>query len=180
MILGFHLLASLAFIAMGWRSSVLLVTISAFVVFFCMPIINGSNRALMNVKVEPASTGRVFATSRMITSLTQPLGYVLAGPLADRVFGPLLAVGGPLSQNVGAIIGVGPGRGIGLLFVVVGVLAIAVTAAGYLYRPFRQVEHDLPDIQDHELPAPEEQQEEGRALGVLVPGEAPEEATRVN
>jgi DHA3 family macrolide efflux protein-like MFS transporter len=179
-ILGFHLVASLAFIAMGWRPSIPLVTISAFVVFLCMPIINGSNRALLNVKVEPGIQGRVFATSRMITSLTQPLGYVIAGPLADKVFGPLLVAGGALSQNVGAIIGVGPGRGIGLLFVVVGGLAIAVTGAGYLYRPFRQVEHDLPDIPDDELPAREEQQEAERALSVLVPCEPLEEPAGVN
>jgi len=178
-ILGFHLVASLAFIAMGWRPSIPLVTISAFVVFLCMPIINGSNRALLNVKVEPGIQGRVFATSRMITSLTQPLGYVIAGPLADKVFGPLLVAGGALSQNVGTIIGVGPGRGIGLLFVVVGALAIAVTAAGYLYRPFRQVESDLPDIPDDELPG-EEQQEEECALRVLVPDELPEEPAGVN
>jgi MFS family permease len=145
-ILGFHLLASLAFVAMGWRASLLLATIAAFVVFLCMPIINGCNRAVMNVKVEPFIQGRVFATSRMITSLTQPLGYVIAGPLADKVFEPLLAAGGPLAGSVGLILGVGAGRGIGLLFVVAGSLALGVTAVGYLYRPFRQLDTDLPDI----------------------------------
>ncbi len=147
-ILGFHLLASLAFIFMGLRPSLTLVTGSAFVILLCMPIINGSNRALMNTKVEPGVQGRVFAMSRMITSLTLPLGYLIAGPLADRVFGPLLAPGGPLAGSVGKILGVGPGRGIGLLFVVMGTLAVVVTVTGYLYRPLRLVEGELPDVSD--------------------------------
>lgn len=145
-ILVFHLLASLAFITMGWRASLTLATGSAFAIFFCMPIINGCNRALMNLKVDPGVQGRVFATSRMITSVTQPLGYILAGPLADRVFRPLMMTHGPLAETIGLILGTGPGRGIGLLFVVAGVLGVGVTAAAYLYGPFRRLDSDLPDI----------------------------------
>jgi MFS family permease len=168
-ILGFHMLASLAFMAMGWRPSLLLATASAFVVFFCMPIINGCNRALMNLKVETDVQGRVFATSRMLTSLTQPLGYIIAGPLADKVFGPLLLKDGPLSGSVGLILGTGPGRGIGLLFVVAGALALVFTAAGYLYRPFRQLESDLPDIPNESFVTPQEGSEEDATATVLVP-----------
>jgi MFS transporter, DHA3 family, macrolide efflux protein len=163
-ILVFHLLASLAFISMGWRASLVLATVSAFAVFFCMPIINGCNRALMNVKVEPGVQGRVFATSRMITSLTQPLGYILAGPLADKVFGPLLMTDGPLAGSVGQILGTGPGRGVGLLFVVAGVLGVAVTAAGYLYGPFRRLDSDLPDIAEESVGAAYEEQSSTTAV----------------
>jgi MFS family permease len=175
-ILGFHLLASLAFIVMGSRPSLVLVTISAFVIFLCMPVINGCNRALMNLKVEPGVQGRVFATSRMITSLTQPLGYVIAGPLADKVFGPLLAPGGPLSGSIGLILGTGPGRGIGLLFVIAGTLAVSVTAGAYLYRPFRDVESDLPDIAEEQIVTSQHIADDPGALAVLVPED--DQATR--
>jgi hypothetical protein len=109
----------------------------------------------------------------MITSVTQPLGYLLAGPLADRVFGPLLAVGGPLSKTVGSILGVGPGRGIGLLFVVMGSLAVAVTAAGYLCRPLRRLEYDLPDAFRQEVSEQLEVKKLPGALPALVPADDP-------
>lgn len=170
-ILGFHLVGSLGFMFIGWRPSLVLITISAFVVFFCMPIINGSNRTLMNTKVEMGAQARVFAVSRMMTSLAQPLGYLIAGPLADKIFGPMLAPNGVLAGSVGRILGTGPGRGIGLVFVLVGVLATAATVSGYLYRPLRLMEGELPDIADEKLIVEQEQPKTDRALAALVPND---------
>jgi hypothetical protein len=74
-----------------------------------------------------------------------PLGYVIAGPLADRVFEPLLAPGQPLAASIGQLIGVGPGRGIGLIFIVVGFLTILVAAAGFAYPRIRLLDTEIPD-----------------------------------
>ncbi len=72
----------------------------------------------------------MFAVRRMIAWASLPLAYVAAGPLADRVFEPLLAEGGLLVGTVGRIIGVGKGRGIGLMFVVLGgMILLSVLAA---------------------------------------------------
>jgi hypothetical protein len=141
----------------------------AFFAFFCLPIVNGSYSTLLNMKVALGAQARVFGASRMMTSLTQPMGYLLAGPLADKVFGPWMAAGGPLSGNVGKILGVGPGRGIGLLFVVMGALGIAVTVAGYFYKPLRMLESDLPDIASDKPSAIEMHREPEGRLEALVP-----------
>jgi pilus assembly protein TadC len=74
-----------------------------------------------------------------------PLSYILAGPLADKVFEPLLTVNGPLAGTVGRAIGVGQGRGIGLLFIVLGFVLMPIAVAGYLYPRLRLVEDELPD-----------------------------------
>ncbi|MFB2917123.1 MULTISPECIES: hypothetical protein [Aerosakkonema] len=74
-----------------------------------------------------------------------PLAYVVAGPLADRIFEPLMAANGLLAGSVGKIIGVGPGRGIGLLFITMEIIAIVVTVAAYRYPRLRFVEDELPD-----------------------------------
>jgi hypothetical protein len=81
----------------------------------------------------------------MIAWSSLPLAYLCAGPLADHVFEPLLAIGGPLTGNIGRIIGVGPGRGIGLLFIVMGIFTVLVTIAGFLSPRLRRVEQELPD-----------------------------------
>ena len=51
----------------------------------------------------------------------------MSGILVDNVFNPLLVEGGALASTVGRVIGVGDGRGIGLLLVVSGIL-LAVSA----------------------------------------------------
>lgn len=144
-VMGFMMLEGFGIMLVGLRPSALLIGLAGFIIFFCLPIINGSNLAIWQTKVIPSAQGRVFAVSRMIAGLTMPVAYLIAGPLADRVFEPLLIVGGSLSSSLGPFIGVGPGRGIALMFIVVGLLTMLVTAVSYLYPRLRLVEDELPD-----------------------------------
>lgn len=129
----------------GWQPSVPLVGAAAFVFLFAVPFINGSSQAIWQAKVPPGLQGRVFAVRRMVAMSSMPAAYFLAGPLADRVFEPLLAPGGALSGSVGAVIGIGPGRGIGFLFVLLGLLVVCGLAFAATYPRLRQVEDELPD-----------------------------------
>ncbi|HEX3560528.1 MAG TPA: hypothetical protein VHU19_15080 [Pyrinomonadaceae bacterium] len=78
------------------------------------------------------------------------------GPLVDRVFGPLLAPGGALAGTAGRFVGVGQGRGIGLLFVVLGVFITLTALTGLLYPRLRRVEDELPDARRAPAPRAEE------------------------
>jgi MFS transporter len=129
----------------GWRPSVLLVGTAAFIYLLVTPMVNGCSQAIWQSKVPPALQGRVFAVRRMVVFSSLPVAYFLAGPLADRVFEPLLVPGGALAGSVGALIGVGKGRGIALLFVLLGVLVVAGLALFYTYRPLRNIETEMPD-----------------------------------
>jgi MFS transporter, DHA3 family, macrolide efflux protein len=62
------------------------------------------------------------------------LAFLIAGPLAETIFEPLLAVGGPLATSVGMFIGVGPGRGIAPIFVLMGIPPILAAVFGYASR----------------------------------------------
>jgi hypothetical protein len=57
----------------------------------------------------------------------------------------MLMEGGSLAPSVGRVIGVGPGRGIGFMFILFGCLPIAVGVLGYLSPRLRQMEDELPD-----------------------------------
>jgi DHA3 family macrolide efflux protein-like MFS transporter len=96
-------------------------------------------------KVAPYVQGRIFALTAAIAGAALPLAYLVAGPLADYVFEPLMVPVGPLAGSVGQLIGVGPGRGIGLMFMVMGALTMIVTVIAYLYPRLRLVEDELPD-----------------------------------
>ena len=73
------------------------------------------------------------------------MAYVVAGSLADRIFELLMAADGLLAGSVGQILGVGPSRGIGLLFITMEIIAILLTVAAYRYPRLRFVEEELPD-----------------------------------
>jgi MFS transporter, DHA3 family, macrolide efflux protein len=162
-VLGFTLLIGLAMMLAGLRPSPGLFALAAFLFFFSLPIVDGSSLAIWQTKVDPGVQGRVLAARHMIAWSALPLAYLVAGPLADHVFEPLLASGGLLASSIGRLIGVGPGRGIGLLFVVMGILTVLVTIAGYFHPRLRLVEQELPDalaeaatshVQQHEPVGP--------------------------
>lgn len=129
----------------GLTTSVVFITVCFFLALFCIPIINSSSQALWQSKVDPGIQGRVFSLRRMLSTSLYPLAIIAAGPLVDRVFNPLLVEGGLLAGSVGKVIGVGDGRGIGLLFIVTGALFMVITMAIYAQPKVRNMERDLPD-----------------------------------
>lgn len=137
---------SLMLVLAGVRPSLPLIACAGFGLFFLLPIINGSNQVIWQNKTAPEVQGRVFAVRRMIAVSTTPLAYLLAGPLADKVFEPFAASGSALSLSIGRVIGAGPGRGIGLMFVLAGVLMILLQLATYLQPRLRRLEESLPDV----------------------------------
>ena len=152
------LLVGVALIIIGLRPSVALIAVGFFIFLFNIPIASGSSRAIWQSKIAPDVQGRVFASRNMISGSMMPLAFLLAGPLADKIFNPLMLPGGALANTViGHVIGVGPGRGVSLIFSASGVLLLIVTAAAYLYPRMRNVEDELPDVmveaQEEESPA---------------------------
>ncbi|WP_373528908.1 MFS transporter [Nostoc sp.] len=143
--LGFSILGGLCIAIAGLRPSAWLFGVAVFLFFLGRPIIGGCNQVILQKKVAPDVQGRVFALSQMIAGAALPLAYLIAGPLADKVFEPLLATDGPLAGTIGKLIGVGSGRGIGLLFVVVGIFTMLTGVAAYQYPPLRLIEKELPD-----------------------------------
>jgi DHA3 family macrolide efflux protein-like MFS transporter len=144
-VFGFEFISGLCFMLIGLRPSFWPTAIGAFGAHVTIAIVSGSNQAIWQSKIVPGMQGRVFAAQHMIAGAASPLAYLLAGPLADGVFEPLLASGQPLAGSIGRIVGTGPGRGIGLLFVLMGAIKLAVAAAGYAHPRVRFVEDELPD-----------------------------------
>ena len=129
----------------GFRANPYLIGAATFGFLALLPIAQGSSQAIWQVKVAPDIQGRVFAIRRLIASIIRPLALVAAGPLADKVFEPLLAQDGALANSVGKIIGSGAGRGIGFIFVVMGLFISLATLIGCLSPRIRNVERELPD-----------------------------------
>jgi MFS family permease len=145
-ILGFMLIEGLFLCAGAAKPSVWLATVAAFGVLFTFPVVGACSQTIWQRKVPKEMQGRVFAARMTIAGASMPLAYLVAGPLCDRLFEPVMAPGGILATTVGRWLGTGPGRGAALQFVVLGALLVLSVVAGYAYRPLRRIEDDLPDI----------------------------------
>lgn len=129
----------------GIRSTVMVAALVGFGYLFSRPIIATCNQTIWQTKVPLHLQGRVFALQNVLEKSLLIIALLSAGPLVDRVFDPLMATDGLLAGTIGKLIGVGPRRGIGLLFVLMGMLNILVTVVAYRTPRLRRVEKELPD-----------------------------------
>ncbi|MFN8439530.1 MAG: MFS transporter [Caldilineaceae bacterium] len=136
----FDLLAALIMIGAGLRASEVWLAVVAFSFFVTVPISRGSLQAIWQSSVPQTLQGRVFTLRDMLAISASPLAFLLAGPLADQVFEPWMANNGWLAGTVGSWIGVGKGRGIALLFIVMGLLFLTMNVLAWGSRKIRNIE----------------------------------------
>jgi len=139
-VLIFSALAGTCAAAHGLRPSFTLIAVAGFVLFLMLPVIAASSSSLWQAKVPAGLQGRCFAIQRAVFYASTVFGYFLAGPVSERVFEPLLARGGPLAGSVGLIIGVGPGRGLGLMFIILGTVMTLTALTAYSVPAIRQLD----------------------------------------
>lgn len=147
-IFGLLAYCSVLLLVAGFQPNATLIASGAFFFVLVFPIIAGCVKVIWQSRVPPDIQGRVFAMRRLISGSTTPLALILAGPLADDVFEPLMAVDGALAGNVGQILGVGPGRGIGLMYVIFAFTLMIVVVAAFRSRALMNLEEDLPEVLD--------------------------------
>ena len=150
-VLGSQLVFGLGILFIGLRPSILLIGFGALIAHLMLPVNSVTNQAIWQSKVAAGAQGRVFAMRQMVAKAMTLLAFLLAGPLADNVFNPLLAVHGPLAGGPGQLVGAGPGRGVGLMFVIMGILTLLAVFTGYFNRRLRLVEQELPDTDEAPL-----------------------------
>jgi DHA3 family macrolide efflux protein-like MFS transporter len=142
---GFILGGLLGQMVLGMGQSLLVWGIGIFLAALTNPMVNSSNQAIWQAKVEPDIQGRVFTARMFIAWLVMPLAQAVAGPLADRVLEPAMAEGGRLVAAFSCLVGSGTGAGIGLQFFFTGILAALAGFAGYFFPFIRNAEDMLPD-----------------------------------
>jgi MFS family permease len=127
----------------GVARSALALGGSLFFLLFALVFTNAPFWSLMQAKVPPDLQGRVFAAYIQLISVLSPVAFLIAGPLADQVFEP--ARHGPVWRAMGWLVGAGPGAGMGLMFVIAGVLILALSLGAYAIPAIRRLETELPD-----------------------------------
>jgi hypothetical protein len=152
---GVLLFAALSFIfgdfILGTGRALPQWAIGGFVASVFIPFIVSADRAIWQSKVPPDVQGRVFGAQSMFRQGAMPIGYLVAGPLADKVFGPAMMPDGALVNTFGWLVGMGPGAGIGVMFVCTAMMGLTFALSGYLIPAVRNVDEDLPDYDSPRL-----------------------------
>lgn len=91
---------------------------------FGAPVYQTYQTVIIREKVDVSMQGRVFSLQGMITGMLTPLGYFMGAVLADYVFEPFMEKIGSEINILRFLVGEGKGSGIGLIFVVAGILGI--------------------------------------------------------
>ncbi|MFI6907016.1 amino acid adenylation domain-containing protein [Nonomuraea sp. NPDC050394] len=142
---------SLFAVVTGAYASPLTVGLGAFGLWCSLSVVNGVFMTIIHVKVPQRFHGRVMAFNQMISWSTLPVGMAVVAPLGERVLEPLLMPDGALAATVGAVIGVGPGRGIGFMYVLLG-LGIAVHALVSMRIPvLARFDREVPEADPDDL-----------------------------
>ena len=144
-------LQGLLIVLYGFRPSLILAAIGGFGYLFAQPIIVSCNQAIWQNKVPMKLQGRVFALQMMLERSLSVFAYIFMGPLVDNFLEPMMAEDGLLANNIGLVLGVGPGRGIGLLLCFVGLLNILITVYSLLEPRLKNIERELPDVINADL-----------------------------
>ena len=119
--------------------------VGAVIMFSVSPIMNASNQAIWQAKVEPDVQGRVFSARRLIAWFSNPISPIIAGVLADQVLEPGMRAGGALVPVFSPLVGSGPGSGMAVLFIIVAGLTALMGVVAFSFRVVREVEQRLPD-----------------------------------
>ncbi|QRO01487.1 MFS transporter [Archangium violaceum] len=141
--LGGGAVVGLGLVVGGAVPSLLAMAVVGFVIMFCAPVVLVCHAAIWQTRVPAELQGRAFSLRRVLGACISVVTYLSVGPLVDRVLEPLLLPGGALVESVGRVIGVGQGRGSGLLFIIIGVVLVLMMALGRASRLIHNIEDAL-------------------------------------
>jgi len=107
---------------------------AGFALFASLALCNAGAEVIIRSSIPNEQQARAWGTIGMVSQLGYVAAFVLAGPLADKVFEPLLCADGPLAGSVGTAFGTGQGRGTALLVTAMGIALVGVAAAVHAKR----------------------------------------------
>ena len=112
--------------------------LAAFLGNLPLPIGDGCLQTLYRENIPISLQGRVFATRNALVHLVTIAGLFLGALLADHVVEPLLAL--PTSGALRALVGVGEGRALGLIFVCTSLIGLVASLSVWQAPAVRALE----------------------------------------
>lgn len=134
------LVAGIFFSLIGVSSNIYVIAAAGFLFFATLPFVNTSADVLIRTNIPNEAQGRAWGMIGVVSQFGYVAAYASAGLLSDHIFNPLMDEGGLLASTVGKWIGSGQGRGIGLLFIISGILVIVLALIMARMKSIRALE----------------------------------------
>ncbi|MFW3474300.1 amino acid adenylation domain-containing protein [Streptomyces microflavus] len=144
-------LLALASALVGVRADLWIIGIGAFGMSCALSMVNGVYTTIVQIKVPQRFHGRVFALNTLVAWSTLPVGHGIIAPAGSAFFGPMFEDGGTLTSTVGALIGTGPGRGIGFMYLMFGAAMLGLVVVGLRLPVLARFDLDVPDALPDDL-----------------------------
>lgn len=115
-------------------------SVTGFLSELTIPLIVSPYFALWQELIPPDVQGRVFSTREMIQISSQPIGYLLGGLMADRIFEPAMLNYEWFQNSFGLLVGTGPGAGMASMFLFTAVFGGMLGFGGLMMHSIRQLD----------------------------------------
>lgn len=110
----------------------IVICVGIFLFTLFIPYVNSLSQTLLQTLVDEKMLGRVESATSVLCQMMMPISSLLAGPLADNVFGPMMRENGVLGGSfLGKLIGAGQERGSAVVFLLCGI-SLAVLSFVFL------------------------------------------------
>lgn len=120
------------------QSSVVPLVIGMVVWMGLIPVIEAAEQTVLQRSIPFETQGRVFGFAQMVEQAAAPITAICIGPIAERYVMPYMT-DGKGADWIGSWFGIGPDRGLALIFTISGLVGIAVTIAAWASRSYRRL-----------------------------------------
>lgn len=125
------------------QPNIYLLSVGLFIYICLIPFIEASEQTILQKIVPKERQGRVFGFAQSVESSASPLTAFAIGPITQFFFVPFMT-DGKGAELIGPWFGVGTGRGIGLVFVVTGIIGLTLTLLMIRSKSYAQLSKNYP------------------------------------
>jgi DHA3 family multidrug efflux protein-like MFS transporter len=118
------------------QHSMVLLALGCLVWMSLIPFIEATEQTIIQKVVPLERQGRVFGIAQSIEQAAAPISAFLIGPVAQFIFIPYMTTGAGV-ELIGSWFGSGPGRGIALVFIIVGLIGLLTTGLAMRGRSYK-------------------------------------------
>jgi DHA3 family multidrug efflux protein-like MFS transporter len=120
------------------RSSIISLAIGFFVYMMLIPVAESSEQTIIQKVVPYHEQGRVFGFGQTVETAASPVTAFLIGPIAQAWVIPSMTDGAG-AEAIGSWFGTGPERGMALLFILAGLIGVAITLLALNSSAYRRL-----------------------------------------
>lgn len=120
------------------QASIIMLAVGMLIYMYLIPYAEAAEHTILQQVVPLNRQGRVFGFAQSVEQAASPLTAFMISPLAQFVFIPFM-ISGSGARIIGGWFGTGVNRGIGLVFILTGIIGLIATLLALRSRYYRQL-----------------------------------------